>query len=272
MMRPRMGTVLQEIQRQELHANLWSTYLRLTGPALPHGAQPLGVALEKLGEMLQVGQQDMPPVLVGTALWDLLPALETAPPEQFSQLLRAVLDLEVEQARRLRRQTPHAVFPPLPRMNLIRDSDFSVRSNGPAARGTLTVSVEREFDELQSIVKPERWPSGCDLFWPHMERTAPDTFAGALRLPGSDKGVHVTLTGRVEIDRLQASANLKMASNTHVEACSVWFRADADPGNPGWTRIIQTRSVRFAKGLLRKYRRQTLRYWMKSEIACLALQ
>src|SRR5438552_991580 len=222
----RTGTFLQPIarQRQEVHANLWSTYLRLPGyAAAPHGSQPLRVALENLGEMFQSRQPDPSHMLVGTALWDLLLALGRRRLEQFSQLLRDVLDLEVEQARHLRRQAPHAVFPPLPRMSLIRDSDFWVRSSGPAARGRLVVSVEQPFDRLKSIVEPEQWPTRCDLFWPHMERKAPGTFAGALQLAGRGEPVDVTLTGRVRIDELKARAKLEMASNTHVEACSVRF-------------------------------------------------
>jgi len=131
------------------------------------------------------------------------------------------------------------------------------------------LSLEREFDQLSWIVEPEQWAQECPLFWEELERTSEGMFAGTLRLPGSRTSSRVTLKGTVKADAMSAAAELEIVSGAPLGG-HVTLHVDALE-RPGWTRVVQERDVTFAPGLLHTYEAETLTYWTKSEVACLAL-
>ena len=272
-----MGFGMRPVPRQLVshgaHTALWNTYLQLGEGPVMKGPRKGGPSLTDTLARLDSAGHELPPLVVGTALWNLLPMYQDEPPEEFSRLLLKVLDVDVNRARNLRRQAAYAVFPPLPGgMNLILDSDFTVGNEGAAARARLEVIVESDFNSLRGIVSPDKWSDECPLFWEQLERKTDHTFTGTLRLPGGRKStpLSIDLEGTVTDDGVTARADLGIEPpaplggrfTLEVEALT----------KPGWTRIIQERSVTFAPGPMQRYGTQTLAYWTKTEIACLALR
>jgi hypothetical protein len=228
-------------------------------------------------------------LVAGTALWDLLPAYGKTknPPEAFSKLLADVLELDVERARELQAEGAYQAFPPFPHepldtdlyalvgsTPLIIESSFIVRYNKKTARyrahAGLRLRVEREFHRLNSLLNPEEWPELCPIIWDNMKRVN-GGWEGALRLPGVPRKVHVNLVDSnvAEFDAAQSEVELLITARPWVIEGRWKFRMTPESARPGWTQILHEREITFAPEV-RPYERETLAYWMKSDIACLA--
>jgi len=303
---------LRESQRQhEVHRAAWSMYFpRRRGDGLdPEDLMSRTQALRSLRELLPEMRKEgdrSELVLTATALWNLLDVYRIGdPPKEFSELLRAVLALDVSRARELRAQPAHNVFPPFPEDQsldeelyalfgasaLVSDSSFEVRRNKKAvpkskkssvpedqksetfrARASLELCVNRDFERLTVLSDPLQWPGLCPVIWAHMEEQG-DGLEGRLRLPGIAQDINVSFesVGEPESDATQIEAELKMKAPPVIESGYVKFRMEPERGRPGWTRITHEREVTFFSELHR-YEVPTLAYWTKSEIACLALR
>jgi hypothetical protein len=291
---PQMG--LGQGMYQELHHALWSTYMRGPGKAddSEFGPDPLDEALESLADLwkqvVRHGEAVGPTLkLVGTALWDLLDDYRSAPPpKRFSELLLEVLTLDLDRARELRGLPPHQVFPPLPETfaepdegfdlwgaaRLMAESSFAigVARKRPGTRVSIQVNVASDFDELARVVDPFSWTEACPTFWADMKEDD-GHLIGGLRLPGVSEAeiIDVRLkTTRAKVDSARNDADVDIVPNPWIERAHFAFRMSPVPSRPGWTRIKHEREIALTQKL-RPYEAATLRYWTKSEIACLVL-
>jgi hypothetical protein len=102
-----------------------------------------------------------------------------------------------------------------------------------------------------------------------------DTWLGGLRLPGvREKAViDVRLNMNMKkskFDSANSVADISIEKNEWIDRGLFTFRMSPLDARPGWTRIEHTREIALSPGL-RHYEAATLRYWTKSEMACLAL-
>src|SRR5262249_47549758 len=102
---------------------------------------------------------------LGIAVWNLLPAHARLPDPAFTDLLGAVLALNVRAAQRLQR-TQAAGVAPFP-TQIILDANRSLQDEVHSPRASLAVCVQARFEELSKRVNPERWVV-CDWFWSYI--------------------------------------------------------------------------------------------------------
>jgi hypothetical protein len=263
-MRMRGGMSL--VPLQEMHRTLWSIYLRLDAD-VAGGPQSLGRALENLCSMWTDVPRALP--VVGAALWDLLRVyMRKKPPASFTTLLDEVLGLKLARARQLISAPEHAAFPPFA-SPMMSDSAFRVSEDG--AEAELTVGLEANFDALSFLAQPEQWPRLCPLFWGSVRRNGdgwdgewyPPTLEGTEPIP-----VRLKKQFRVA-DNTEAMANILVTPQGSSERARLLF--DMRPEKPGWTRVTHRREVKFGPQIPPAYRKGTVAYWTKTELACLVL-
>jgi hypothetical protein len=256
-------TVRDELHR--VHRALWSTYLRLD-KEVPGGPQSLEDALTVLAECRM---REARPAL-DMALWNLLGAYEKdKPPVVFEKMLNDVVAVNLDRAQSLRQTSPHADFPPFD-SPLIIDASFS----SDEKRASITLSFEKDFDDLAVNAEPQEWPRICPLFWQRVEPDG-DNWIGWLRDPAGGEGdelkVHLE-TKRSSVNATEAIVDFTITPedplHDRIEGGALHF-AMAPETRPGWTRIQHSREITFGKEVPRKYRKPTLSYWIQSEIACL---
>jgi hypothetical protein len=249
-----------------MHRALWSTYLRLDAD-VAGGPQSLGGALETLHSLWGEVPRALP--VVGTALWHLLRAyMRKKPPPSFTMLLDEVLGLKLTRARQLVSAPEHAEFPPI-KSPMMSDSSFAVSEDG--ARAELTVCLEASFDDLSFFAQPEQWPTLCPLFWGSVKRNGdgwdaewyPPTLDGTAPVP-------VRLKDQFRVaDNTEVMANILVTPQGSTGQARLLI--DMRPEKPGWTRVTHKREVKFSPQVPPAYRKGTLAYWTKSELACLVL-
>jgi hypothetical protein len=296
---PRMGFGLQQSQRQRelhqrVHAAAWSTYVhppnrrnsaRERHAPARYDHQPLADALQSLDDLSSdiLQENDRTSLmLVGTALWNLLDVYRNkTPPKEFAKLLLDILTLDFEQARDLHIQPRYRVFPPFPDdlrrpTPLVIDSSFTARRNKKTslyrAHVSLQLCVERDFETLKALARPERWSDFCPAIWGHM-RQAEGGWKGGLVLPrvGDSELIDVTFVDltATEPDAAREEAELQIVAPGVIEGGLWKLRMAPERSRPGWTRIVHDRDVTFSPDL-QPYELPTLAYWTKSEVACLA--
>lgn len=254
---------------QELHRALWSTYLRGKRD-VDGGPQSLASALDTL-----LGAWDEVPrarPVVGTALWDLVRRYPTKrPPADLTTLLRMVLGFDLQRARHLGTEPAHADFPPFPRPMLC-DSSFSLSSTGTEV--DVSVCVEGDFDDMSVLAQPEEWPRLCPLFWDSVRRNGDgwDAKWHSPAMPGTSPLEVRLVENARKANKTEAMADLQLIPEGSFGQARLLFVMGPEEQKPGWTRLTHKRQVTFGPDVPARYRKGTLTYWTKSEIACLVFQ
>ena len=245
--------------RNDLHVALWTTYV---GPRT-------GVARDTVLDTL-VGAAAEPArtPLVALAVWNLLAdagAGSGSRSELLERLVRDVLGIGLEEARRLRRGP--SPLPPFLELEVVDAACDTREDRDGRTRGAVEFCVLTHLDDLASAAEPTTWLARCGVFWDALY--GGPSPGGVLRLPDGP-ALNVSIETNVRKGGLWKALDMKMRVGGDQLADGRTVLAK-ERGRPGATRIYHERSVDFG-ARMRQHRAATLAYWLQTEAICLALR
>jgi len=242
--------------RDGLHAALCATYLR---------PRPGVAAVTDLGPLARAAAEPRWTPLVGLALWNILGREAVGPPSTgLADLVRDVLGLDIEDARRERRRR---ALPPFLELEVLDATCETPEERHDSTSGVVELCVLTHLDDLVSAAHPTTWLARCDLFWDALHDTPRP--GGVLRLPNVPS-LAVSVDVSMRHGGLRKEIYLEVHAD-HGQLARSWTTLEKERGRPGATRIRHERRVRFGDHVSPALRGPTLAYWLQTEAVCLAI-
>jgi hypothetical protein len=245
------------VSPDSLHGALCATYVD------PHpGLAPV----TDLATLARAAAEPKRRLLVALALWNVLGRkLADPPPTGLAGLVRDVLGLDLEDARRERRRR---ALPPFLELEVVDATCKPLKEREGRTRGGVELCVLTHFDDLVSAAHPTAWLARCDLFWQGLH-DAPLP-GGVLQLPHGAP-LRVSLDVGMRHGSLRKEIDIKIhIGGGHLASSRTIL--EKERGRPGATRIRHRRSVDFRGRVPPAQRAATLAYWLQTEAVCLAIR
>jgi len=247
------------MSRETLHAALWASYV---GP-------PPGVAADAVLDTLAraANDPDRTP-LVALALWNVLAhdVPDRPPSAVLVRLVRDVLGLDVDDARRQRREL--RALPPFLELEVVDATCPPAEERADGTWRAVDLCVLTHRDDLVRAARLATWFRRCDLFWEDVHGASP--VLGSLHLPGVPP-LDVSIESRVRPGGLRTEIDLTIHGERGPLASGRTV-LEKERGRPGATRIHHERSLASAAPVPSDSRPAILGYWLQAEVICLAMQ